>query len=99
MSSLIFKIKQKPHEKYTRKGSDLIYRTQISLADAIDCKSLEIQTLESRNLRVSIDEILSSKTLKEVKNEGMPILENGKPSRKGNLYVRFEIIFPQQLSE
>jgi DnaJ-class molecular chaperone len=48
---------------------------------------------------VSIDEILSSKTLKEVKNEGMPILENGKPSRKGNLYVRFDILFPQQLSE
>ena len=29
----------------------------------------------------------------------MPSLENGKTSKKGNLYVRFDIIFPQQLSE
>lgn len=29
----------------------------------------------------------------------MPVLQNGRASKKGNLYIRFDIIFPQQLSE
>jgi len=29
----------------------------------------------------------------------MPILENGKASKKGNLFIRFDIIFPKQLTE
>jgi DnaJ-class molecular chaperone len=29
----------------------------------------------------------------------MPILSNKKPLAKGNLYIRFDIIFPKQLSE
>ncbi len=42
---------------------------------------------------------VSSRTLKLVEKEGMPILENGKVIKKGNLFVRFDIVFPKQLSE
>lgn len=55
VSNLIFKIKQIPHAQYTRKGNDLIYRTDISLADVIDSKALELKTLDNRTLKVSID--------------------------------------------
>jgi DnaJ-class molecular chaperone len=34
-----------------------------------------------------------------VKGEGMPILWNQKAPSFGNLYIRFDIIFPKQLSE
>lgn len=29
----------------------------------------------------------------------MPVLENGKSGKKGDLYVRFDILFPRQLEE
>lgn len=51
---------------------------------------------------LSFDEVISPKTVREIEGEGMPIYnENdviGKPKR-GNLLVRFNIRFPEQLTE
>jgi len=54
---------------------------------------------------VPLDEIINPKTVKVVKAEGMPIqsdekIENfNKPHQKGDLYIKFDITFPSQLSE
>ena len=38
----------------------------------------------------------SPKVLKEVEKEGMPVVDE---KRKGNLFIKFNIVFPKQLSE
>jgi DnaJ family protein B protein 4 len=57
-SNLIFQIFELNHSKYIRNGQDLIYHTDISLADALNCKSIEVETLDNRIIRVAIDEII-----------------------------------------
>jgi DnaJ-class molecular chaperone len=37
-----------------------------------------------------MDELITPKTCKEVLNEGMPTVDG----KKGNLYVKFNIVFP-----
>ena len=48
-----------PHPKYQRKGDDLVYVHDFTLADALDCKSVELVTLDSRHLNIGIDEIIA----------------------------------------
>lgn len=92
-SNLVIKIKEEPHFEFKRKGEDLFTTTYLSLADALDCKNIEVKTLDNRLLRISVDELISPKTVREVEGEGMPC-GNG---QRGNLYVRFQITFPSQL--
>ena len=51
-----------------------------------------------RSLNISMDEIISPDTVKVVKNEGMPIIDEEKPiesitleNKKGDLYIKFDI--------
>ena len=94
-SDLVIKIKEQPHFEFKRKGEDLFTTAYVSLADALDCKNIEVKTLDNRLLRIPVDELISPQTVREVEGEGMPCT-NG---RKGNLYVRFSITFPKQLEE
>lgn len=41
-------------------------------------------------------EVIKPDTFKSISEEGMPI--QGKPYEKGNLYVRFEVLFPDSLT-
>ena len=64
-------------------------------------------TLDSRQLRVPIDEVITPKYIKHVKGEGMPIYNDkeftaegfNKPNKRGDLYIKFDIIFPKNLTE
>ncbi len=54
---------------------------------------------------MSMDEVISPATIKLVAFEGMPIPDEDplstlkKTSKKGNLYVKFEIVFPKFIPE
>lgn len=102
---IIVVIKQLPNTKYSRKGNDLIYKHDISLADALNASSVKIKTLDGRTLNVSVDEIISPQSVKVVENEGMPVYdpEEEKVSvfnpAKGKLFLVFNIIFPSNLTE
>lgn len=52
-------------------------------------------------MSLSSDEVISPQTVKKVEGEGMPILNESEPLerlKKGDLYVKFDIQFPEQLS-
>lgn len=57
VSDLYFQIKEIPHSQFVRKGDDLIYTHNLSLADAIDAKSITVPTLDGRKLSVGLDQI------------------------------------------
>jgi DnaJ-class molecular chaperone len=63
-------------------------------------KSIQIITLDNRVLNIFIDEIISPNTVKQIENEGMPIIGNiiTNEAIKGKLFVIFNVIFPKFIS-
>lgn len=95
-STLIFKLKQTPHQFYRRKGDDLIYTCHIGLLAALCSEPLSVKTLDGRNLHIAMSEIISQDTVKKVDDEGMP---RAAGHGRGDLYITFKIIFPKQLDD
>merc|ERR1712178_508950 len=92
---VVFVLKQKDHETFTRKGPHLYLNKSVSLRDALCGTSFQLVHLDGRKLQISTKpgEILSSESIKMVENEGMPKEDN--PFIKGYLVVQFQIVFPQ----
>lgn len=83
---------------------DLVYTTKVSLVDALCAKPVMIETLDGRNLKITLDEVITPKTVKVVIGEGMPMYdpldEAGlEPVQRGNLKIKFRVIFPNSLDE
>ena len=103
-SDLIVKISELPHCTFKRiNKNDLLYIHQISLVKALNSEPVCIYTLDGRKLAISIDEIISPSTVKVVPGEGMPIYDKdlskfrGDDIKKGNLYIKFNIVFPEYI--
>lgn len=84
---------------FVRKGADLVYKTQISLLQALTGLSFVITHLDGRKIMIKSKEgeIIKPGALKTVKDLGMPF--HNAPYKYGNLYVDFEIVFPGELDE
>ena len=106
-SDLIVKIKEIPHQTFKRVNkNDLLYTHKISLRDALNSTPVIFSHLDGRVLNISIDEIISPDTVKVVKNEGMPIIDEERPiesitidCKKGGLYIKFDIQFPDYIND
>lgn len=95
-ADLIFVIDEKPHQVFKRDGNDLIVDWEITLLEALTGKSLELKTLDGRNLEIQLTDIVRPGYEKVVPNEGMPISkERGK---KGNLRIKFDVRYPARLT-
>mmetsp|Transcript_49745 Transcript_49745/g.112986 ORF Transcript_49745/g.112986 Transcript_49745/m.112986 type:complete len:312 (+) Transcript_49745:55-990(+) len=96
-ADLVFVVKEKPHPKLTREGNNLVFATKLSLADALTDVSLEVPTLDGRVLSIPCPEVVSPGYERLVEAEGMPLSK--KPGTRGDLVIRFTILFPEYLSE
>ncbi|KAJ0964418.1 hypothetical protein J5N97_029540 [Dioscorea zingiberensis] len=95
-ADLVFVIDEKPHDVYKRDGNDLIVQQKISLADALAGTTINLTTLDGRNLAVPLTDIVTPGYEIVIAKEGMPITkEQGK---KGNLRIKFEVQFPTRLT-
>ena len=105
-SDLIIFLKEVPHKDYKRVNkNDLILTKTITLSQALNSVPVEVNTLDGRKLCISMDEIISPKTVKVVKGEGMPICDNENQveslvfdNKKGDLYIIFNIKFPDYIN-
>ena len=105
-SDLNVHIKELPNDKFRRiNKNDLLYIHDISLVKALNSEPVCLYTLDGRRLAISIDEIISPNTVKIVEGEGMPIYDKnlaksrGDKIKRGNLYIKFNIIFPEFIEE
>ena len=106
-SDLIVKIKEIPNKVFKRVNkNDLLYIHKISLRDALNSMPVVFNHLDGRKLNISMDEIISPDTIKIIKNEGMPIIDEEKPiesvtleNKKGDLYIKFDIQFPDYIND
>jgi len=105
-SDLIIHLKEIPHEKYRRVNKDdLLYIHDISLSDALNSSPIDICTLDGRKIKISMDEIISPKSIKVVSGEGMPSCDMDRmienyiyDGKKGDLYIKFNIKFPEYIN-
>lgn len=96
-ADLIFIIDEKPHNTFTRDGNDLVVTRRITLAEALTGYTVNLTTLDGRNLTIPITSVIHPDYEEVVPREGMPISKD--PSKKGNLRIKFNVKFPTRLTQ
>ncbi|GMG98560.1 hypothetical protein Nepgr_000400 [Nepenthes gracilis] len=95
-ADLIFIIDEKPHKVFTRDGNDLVVTQKVSLQEALTGHTVNLTTLDGRNLTIPINDVIHPNFEEVVPREGMPIPKD--PTKKGNLRINFEVKFPSRLT-
>ena len=95
-ADLIFVVDEKPHPFFKREGNDLVVTQKILLLEALVGKTLNLGTLDGRNLTIEVTDIVKPGYEKVIPNEGMPISKE--PGKKGNLRIKFDVMFPSRLT-
>lgn len=95
---LIFVVQEKEHGRFSREGNNLVLRKQIPLVDALAGSVQTVELIGGRQIRVSVPEILSPGKEKVIHDGGMPIFKST-TGAKGDLIIRFDIVFPTFLSQ
>ncbi|KAJ3688434.1 hypothetical protein LUZ61_017598 [Rhynchospora tenuis] len=95
-ADLVFVIDEKPHDIYTREGNDLIIHQTIPLVDALTGTTVNLKTLDGRDLVIKLTDVVTPGYELVVAKEGMPVVkEHGK---RGNLRIKFDVSFPSRLN-
>jgi len=92
-----FKIRTLPHPTFTRQGNDLHMDLHISLSEALVEFSKSFKHVDGHKVRVARKDVTKPFQVLKVSGEGMPLADN--PSRKGDLYVKIIVEFPNKLSK
>ncbi|XP_075658343.1 uncharacterized protein LOC142628189 [Castanea sativa] len=95
-ADLIFVVDEKPHAIFKRDGNDLVVNQKISLLEALTGVSFNLTTLDGRNLTFPVTDIVKPGYEMVIPNEGMPFSKE--PSKRGNLIIKFDVIYPSRLS-
>ncbi|TXG50407.1 hypothetical protein EZV62_022931 [Acer yangbiense] len=95
-ADLIFIVDEKPHVLYKRDGNDLILNQEITLLEALTGKTLDLTTLDGRNIMIPLSDIVKPGADVIVSNEGMPISKE--PGKKGNLRIKIDVKYPSRLT-
>jgi DnaJ homolog subfamily A member 2 len=81
------------HERFSRKGNNLIYNKNILLSEALCGVKFVISHLDGREIMFTTDEIINPEQEYYVRDEGLPIDE----FNSGDLVINFKIVFPDVL--
>ncbi|MFT0847934.1 J domain-containing protein [Actinomycetaceae bacterium L2_0104] len=92
---IIVTVHVEKHPVYEVRGKDVYVDLPISFGEAALGGTVEVPTLDGKNVQVKIPEGSSSDKLLRVKGKGLP---NGKFSH-GDLYVRLKVAVPKKMSE
>merc|ERR1719361_3172515 len=87
------------HAVFQRVGADLAMTKKISLKEALCGFQFTLSHLSGYKLLIKSEpkEIVSHGSLKAVYSKGMP--QKGSSNTFGHLYVKFEIVFPEELDD
>ncbi|GFS33499.1 DNAJ heat shock family protein [Actinidia rufa] len=93
---LRFRIRTAPHDHFRREDNDLHTTVTITLVQALVGFEKNIKHLDDHLVDISSKGISKPKEVRKFKGEGMPLHFN---TKKGDLYVTFEVLFPTSLTE
>ncbi|KAK9167038.1 hypothetical protein Scep_002229 [Stephania cephalantha] len=95
-ADLVFVLDEKPHDIYKRDGNDLLLTYKVSLMEALAGATINLATLDGRNLTIPLTDIVKPGFELVITKEGMPIAKE--PRKRGNLRIKFEVKFPSRLT-
>ncbi|OBZ72501.1 DnaJ subfamily B member 4 [Grifola frondosa] len=98
---LVFVVEEKPHGWFVREGNDLVCHVPLLLVDALTGAGGKrtVDALDGRKLQVPVPSgIVKPGQQTTVSGEGMPIRKEGSVKRKGDLIVKWDIVFPDRLT-
>jgi DnaJ-class molecular chaperone len=90
---LVVILSEVSHDRFKHANQDLIFVQTVTLYEALFGVKFAIEHLDGRQLIVESAAVLTPKTVKIIKGEGMPA--KGDPFHKGTLYISFNIEFPE----
>jgi DnaJ homolog subfamily B member 4 len=98
---LVFVVEEKPHARFRREGNDLIVTQKLPLVEALTGEGgrKTVEHLDGRKLQVPIPlGVVKPGQETKINGEGMPVRKEGHVHRKGDLIVKWEIVFPDRLT-
>lgn len=92
-------LKEVPHPVFKRGRNpyDLFVEKEIYLTDALCGFEFTIEHLDGRVLHIVSQDVIKPFDVKEIREEGMPM--KGRIWDKGSLFVHFNVIFPDKLTD
>ncbi|XP_028781893.1 dnaJ protein ERDJ3B [Neltuma alba] len=93
---LRFRIRTAPHGVFRREGNELHTTVTISLVQALVGFEKTIKHLDEHLVDISSKKITNPKEVRKFKGGGMPLHMS---TKKGDLHVTFEVLFPTSLTE
>lgn len=94
-ADVVFVITESPHACLVRESGNLVFTAKISLSDALTECAIAVPALDGRKLSLPCPEVVSPGYEKVIVGEGMPVKKGG----RGDLIIRFKILFPNFLDE
>lgn len=96
-ADLVFIINEQKHPRLTRQGDNLLVVARIPLVQALTGGTYVVEHLDKRKVPVTWTEVINPGSQRIISGEGMPMSK--RPGQKGDLIVRFDVIFPTSLDE
>lgn len=97
-ADIAFIIRDKPHPIFSRDGVNIKYTYMVPLREALCGTVVQVPTLEGKKIGINCTgEVIKPTTTKRLQGYGLPYPKD--PTRKGDLIVSFEVLFPEQLSQ
>lgn len=92
---IIVTIVEKEHSFFKRQDRDLHCKVQIDLITALVGGRVTIKHLDDRILEANLlpGQVIRPDDVRIIRNEGMPT--HRQPYNKGDIFIRFEIVFPE----
>jgi DnaJ-class molecular chaperone len=97
-ADIAFIIRDKPHPTFKRDDSNIIYTHKITLKEALCGSLINVPLLGGTKKTINCtDEVIKPNTTKRIQGAGLPYPKD--PNRKGDLIVKFDIAFPDRISQ
>jgi DnaJ-related protein SCJ1 len=93
---LIFKVTTVPHKRFSRKGNDLYMQITIPLLQSLIGFKKTFNHLDGHEVVVDRNQVTPPGFVLKLEGEGMPFHES--PDINGDLYITFNIQFPEKIS-
>jgi DnaJ-class molecular chaperone len=85
----------KLHPLFKREGDSLVYEKSISVWDALLGTTINIDTLNGKNLDITVPPGTQPETILSCRGEGLP---NMRTRQRGNLLIKIKVSIPKNLS-
>ena len=98
---LVFIVEEKPHSVFKREGNDLVCHVRLPLVEALTGSGGKktVETLDGRKLQVRIPSgVVKPGQETKIPGEGMPVRKDGSVKQKGDLTVKWDVVFPDHLT-